>query len=78
MALNNASTSNLYFLPKLGPSTFGIFLTHFIFIDLLQPIDRRFSGQIGWEIAQPVLVFLLSLSLTNSLMRSKHTKWLVT
>ena len=78
MALNNASTSNLYFLPKLGPSTFGIFLTHFIFIDLLQPIDRHFSGQIGWEITQPVWVFLLSLILTNSLMRSKYTKWLVT
>lgn len=78
MALNKLSAYKFPLLANIGPSTFGIFLTHFIFIDLFKPIDHRLSGQIVWEITQPVLVFLFSLSLTNLLMRSRSTKWLVT
>jgi surface polysaccharide O-acyltransferase-like enzyme len=49
-------------LSAIGPMVVGIYVVHFAFIELLQPLDRLFSEQLWWGIAYPLAVFMLSLA----------------
>ena len=38
----------------------GIYASHYIFIDLLSPIDKRYAGDILWDVTFLSAVFFLS------------------
>jgi len=60
----------------LGKMTLGIYASHFIFVDLLRPIDNLLNHPL-WELFFVILVLGLSVTLTKLFSRSKYTKKLV-
>lgn len=62
------------FLPRLGKYTLGIYVTHYIFVDLFRPFGNSFHHSLSWELAQPCLIFLLSLLLTFILRQNRMLK----
>jgi len=61
---------------NLGKLTLGIYASHFIFVDLLRPIDRLINHPL-WEVFFVVIVLLLSIIFTKVLSMSKLTKRIV-
>jgi surface polysaccharide O-acyltransferase-like enzyme len=61
---------------SLGRMTLGIYASHFIFVDLLQPIDKLINHPL-WEVFYVVIVLLLSILFTKVLSMSKLTKRIV-
>lgn len=62
---------------SIGPLVLGIYALHVVFVDLLAPLDRLWSPHPAWEIAYPVIVFLLSTLLARWLSRFSMTRPLV-
>ena len=63
-------------LAKIGRMTLGIYLVHYIFVDLLRPIDKL-SDNVAWEIGYVLIVLILSVFTAFLLSRNKITKILV-
>jgi surface polysaccharide O-acyltransferase-like enzyme len=57
VALSNARMIRMPALAGVGPLVLGIYASHFLFINLLYPLQVRFSGVPGWEVAYVALVF---------------------
>lgn len=77
MALSNSNLLTFNCAKSIGPLVLGIYASHFIFVDLLLPVDRAFSAYATWTISYPVMVFLLSYALALLLSRFPLTKKLV-
>lgn len=61
---------------RAGKMTLGIYASHFIFIDILTPIDEWLNNPF-WEVFYVFLVFALSLGTTLLLSKTKYGKKLV-
>lgn len=77
IALANPSWLQSSRLAASGPFVLGIYASHYIFVDLLHPLELRFAGVAVWDIAYVVVVFLLSYGLARALARHARTRWLV-
>jgi surface polysaccharide O-acyltransferase-like enzyme len=75
-ALSNHSTLKNKMLSKIGQMTLGIYAVHFIFVDLLRPIDKV-SDDIVWEVGYVVVVLALSILTSLALSKNKITKKIV-
>jgi surface polysaccharide O-acyltransferase-like enzyme len=64
-------------LAAVGTLTLGIYVSHYLFIDLLYPLDARLRGHPGWPLAYAALVFACALALTALLARRAPTRRLV-
>lgn len=76
MSLSNHKFLSSKISAGLGKMTLGVYVSHFIFINLLRPIDQLTNHPV-WEICFVVLVLIFSLLLTKLLSMSKLTKKIV-
>lgn len=76
ISLSNHQILYNRFLSKLGAMTLGIYACHYIYVDLLKPIDDIVSSAI-WEIGYVILVLILSILTTYLLSKLPYTKRLV-
>jgi surface polysaccharide O-acyltransferase-like enzyme len=61
----------------IGPLVLGIYASHYLFIDLLYPLDGLLRGYPGWRVAYVALVFACALALSTLLARHAWTRRLV-
>ncbi len=73
-----AAVAAVAVVAEVGPSMLGIYVSHIMFVEMLQPLDRRFTGAPAWEVAYVAVVFLLSWLFTRLLCRHPWTRRLVT
>lgn len=64
-------------IASIGPLVLGIYTSHFIFVDLLKPLDRQFAGNWIWSISYVAAVFILSCALVRVLLKFNLTRKLV-
>jgi surface polysaccharide O-acyltransferase-like enzyme len=76
VAFANPRSLRISSVAAWGPLVAGIYVIHFAFIELLQPLDQLLADRIGWEIAYPLTVFLVSLAAVAALFHSR-LKWLL-
>ncbi|MGJ8694440.1 MAG: acyltransferase [Thalassotalea sp.] len=76
IALSNHKVLCNQLAVRLGKMTLGIYASHFIFVDLLRPLDKEFNHPI-WEVSFVILVLLFSISFTKFLAMSKLGKKIV-
>ena len=77
MCLIHPQLGNKTFLPNLGKLTLGIYVSHFLALDILSPFKEWVSGPL-WEFTFPFLVYILALGMTLLLARSRYSKSIVT
>jgi len=77
IALSNARLLRLPALASIGPLVLGIYACHFLYVDLLRPIDDVRHGEALWDVSYVAVVFMLSLLTTLGLARLSVTKRLV-
>jgi surface polysaccharide O-acyltransferase-like enzyme len=75
-ALSNHPMLRSQTLSKIGQVSLGIYAVHYIFIDLLLPIDES-TDAIFWELGFVMLVFALSLLTTLLLAKNTLTQKIV-
>ncbi|MCW5635982.1 MAG: acyltransferase [Rubrivivax sp.] len=78
MALSRAQVLAWPRVAAIGPFVLGIYAAHLAFVELLQPLERRFAGGVAWDLAFVALVFILSYALARGLARWPVTRRLVT
>jgi surface polysaccharide O-acyltransferase-like enzyme len=77
MALSGASALRSPRVAAIGPLVLGIYASHYLFIDLLYPLDGLLRGYPGWRVAYVALVFACALALSTLLARRAWTRRLV-
>ena len=77
VALSNTKYLNFSVLASIGPLVLGIYVSHFVFVEMLTPLDRKFTGHWAWEISYVIAVFALSYLMTLVLSKFRLTKRLV-
>jgi surface polysaccharide O-acyltransferase-like enzyme len=77
MALSGASALRAPRLAAIGPLVLGIYASHYLFIDLLYPLDGLLRGYPGWPLGYVALVFACALALSRLLARHAWTRPLV-
>jgi surface polysaccharide O-acyltransferase-like enzyme len=60
MALSDLPFLRVPLLSFFGPLVLGVYAVHFVFVDMLHPLDKELTGIAIWEIAYPVTVLVLS------------------
>lgn len=75
-ALSNHPILRNKIFSKIGQMTLGIYAVHFIFVDLLRPIDEV-SDHILWEVGYVVAVLALSILISLALSKNKITRKIV-
>lgn len=73
LSLSNHKLIKCNRLATIGQLTLGIYLIHFLFVDLLRPIGKIFLHSV-WEIGYPIIVLCLSLASVSFLSKHKYTK----
>lgn len=76
IALSNHRMLSNDMFANLGRLTLGIYASHFIFIDLLKPVDKVWDHPL-WEVSFVIVVLVLSIVLTKLLLKSRYTQRLV-
>ena len=76
LSLSNHPRLQNDFLSQFGPLTLGIYVSHFIFVDLLRFIDNRTDHPV-WELGYIVIVLILSIALTKFLSKLRWAKKIV-
>ena len=76
IALSNHPRLRIQRVSHLGKMVLGVYAIHFIFVELLLPIDQL-NDSILWELSYTLLVFLLAVGSTWLLSKSHLTAWLV-
>lgn len=72
IAINNPRLLQINCISKLGSCVLGVYLIHYIFVDLLKPIDLYFyNSSVIWEISYPLLVLFLSVVMVKFISRLK-------
>ncbi len=56
--------------------TLGVFLIHYAFIDIIQPLNYRYDNVL-WELGTPIAVYLASLTMTALMMQWRPLRRLV-
>lgn len=77
VALSNARSLRMPVLASVGPLVLGIYACHFLYVDLLRPIDDAYHGAPLWGVTYVTLVFLLSLVTAAGLSKLSITRRLV-
>lgn len=77
IALSNPRYLNFTPAAAVGPLVLGIYASHYIFVDLLRPIDQQFAGNWAWSIVHIAAVFLLSYLLVRMLAMFSATRKIV-
>ncbi|WP_374434886.1 acyltransferase [Inhella sp.] len=77
MALSNHRFLASSRAKSVGHLALGIYAAQFIFIDMLAPLERKFSNNIIWAAAHPILVFILSCAVAALLSKKPSTRRLV-
>ena len=57
-------------ISKWGRYTLGIYVLHYYFIDLLEPVNKAFNNTL-WEMAFPMIIYTLTLTTVYFLTKSK-------
>lgn len=78
IALSNAQSLQLPRLAAIAPLALGIYACHYLFVDLLRPIDAVMAQNLVWEIAYVGIVFFLSFGLSAILAKFAPTRRFVT
>jgi len=78
IALSNPRYLNFTPAAAVGPLVLGIYASHYIFVDLLRPIDKQFAGNWLWSLVYIAAVFLLSYLLVRVLAMFSVTRKIVT
>lgn len=76
IALSNHPILNIGILGQIGRYSLGIYAVHFIFVDLLHPIDRFIPGPV-WELSYVILVMFLSICVVYLASKNKVTRMIV-
>ncbi len=76
IALSNKSCLRYNALSQLGKLTLGIYVVHYIYVDILKPFDPS-NNTVTEEILHLVIVLILSILTTIALSKNKYTKRLV-
>lgn len=74
MALSNHRLLQWRRLAAIGPLALGIYCSHYLFVDLLWPLDRRWVDSATWQVGYVVLVFVLAYSLASLMGRHPLTR----
>lgn len=77
MALSGVRALQLAPLAAAGPLVLGIYASHYLFIELLHPLNERLHAYPLWSLGYIVLVFAGALALTALLARFAPTRRLV-
>lgn len=73
IAFSNSKWLSARKVASIGPLVLGIYASHFIFIDLFQPIDRIYDGNSTWDALYVFIVFIVFiLSYALSWLLSRH------
>lgn len=78
MALSNARGLQMPRLATIGQLVLGIYASHYLFVDLLRPVDDVHHGMLAWDVAYVAVVFALALGTTYGLSRFAWTRRFVT
>ena len=73
IALSNNPLFEIKKLGKVGAMTLGVYVCHYIFVDLLWPIDQSINSPL-WEISYVLIVYGLSLLTVLLLSRYRFTR----
>jgi surface polysaccharide O-acyltransferase-like enzyme len=73
MALSNHQLVRIGQFSNIGKLTLGIYLIHFVFVDLLRPMGKSAVNYI-WEIAYPILVLCSSIISISLLSKYKNAR----
>jgi len=73
ISLSNHPLLQSKLLASLGKLTLGVYASHFIFVELLKNVDKRYNS-IAWEIGYVFIVLILSILLTILLSKFKLTR----
>lgn len=74
MALSNVKALQNARLVSVGPLVLGIYASHFLFVDLLRPVDHSYHGMIAWDVGYVAIVLVLSLVTTYCLSKIAFTR----
>jgi surface polysaccharide O-acyltransferase-like enzyme len=74
MALSGSRFLALERIATLGPFVLGIYASHILFLDLLAPVSKQFTGSTVWSVINTAAVFLLSYMLVLALSRFRATR----
>lgn len=81
VAIIGLSNIRLLHIPRaasIAPLILGIYASHYIFVDLLDPANRYFSGSQVWLFFYISIVFFMSCILSTAMAKNSLTKKLVT
>ncbi|MEQ1546539.1 acyltransferase [Methyloglobulus sp.] len=73
MALSNHQALKSPFLSNIGQMTLGIYAIHYIFVDLLNVIDKKMNSPL-WEVGYVFIVLILSVLSTLVLAKFQFTR----
>lgn len=76
VALSSHPILNKIKLGVLGKYTLGMYVVHFIFVDIFKPLDEKLFNPF-WDFGFIVIVLLLSLGTIILLSKNKYTKRIV-
>lgn len=74
MALSNVKALRNARLVSVGPLVLGIYASHFLFVDLLRPVDHSYHGMIAWDVGYVAIVLVLSFATTYFLSKIAVTR----
>ncbi|MDH5728115.1 MAG: acyltransferase [Gammaproteobacteria bacterium] len=63
-------------LGRIGQLTLGIYAVHFLFVEILAPIEKRFD-HVLWELSYVLIVLVLSIVVTLWMAKSRFLKKIV-
>lgn len=64
IALSDTKYLRFSHFAVIGPKVLGIYASHYIFVKLLEPIDRQLTGNSLWDVTYVFAVFFLSFLVT--------------
>jgi surface polysaccharide O-acyltransferase-like enzyme len=77
MALSTQHLLRVPFLERVGRLGLGVYASHFVFVDLLSPLDQMYAGSPWWDIFYTVTVFLLAYFTAHLMSKYRYTRRIV-
>lgn len=74
IALSNVPALQLTRLAAIGPLVSGIYISHYLYLELLIPVDDIYTGNPVWETLFPIAVFIAGYLTTRGLSQFRFTK----